>query len=285
MKKGIRQAVEDVGLITAGAVFVAAGLVVFTVPNNIAPGGVSGLATALASISRLPVGLWTLLLNLPLIVLAWWKLGPRPLVKTVFATVLLSALIDVFTPVLPTYTNNVLLASVFGGGMFGVGMGLIFIRGASTGGTDLVSLLLNRMFPNVSVATLLMIVDALVVLFAVCIFRDIEIALYSAVTIFITGKVIDGLMQGVDYAKVIYVVTEHGEKISAHLSCEMELGVTVVCAKGGYTWRDKHLLMLVVKRRVFAQTLRCIKEIDPAAFLFVSNATEVHGEGFKPMAG
>ena len=283
MKESVRRMIWDLLIISFGAFCVAAGIVIFTVPNNIAPGGVSGLATALSHISRLPVGAWSLLLNLPLIALAWWKLGLRPLFKTILATVLLSVFIDLLTPLLPGYTNNVLLAAVFGGGLFGIGMGLIFVRGASTGGTDLVSLLLNISFPNVSVATLLMVVDALVVLFAVCIFRDIEVALYSAVTIFITSKVIDSIMQGVDYAKVIYIVSEHGEEINRRLAGEMELGVTIVNAKGGYTWRDKHLLMLVVRRSMFAQTLRLVRDTDPAAFLFVTSATEVRGEGFKPI--
>ncbi len=283
MKQSARAWFFDIVAIVFGCALVAAGLVLFTIPNNIAPGGVSGLATALAYISPITVGIWTLILNIPLIILSWWKLGLRPLFKTVLATLLLSLLIDVFTLILPPYSNNVLLASVLGGVLSGVGMGLIFVRGATTGGTDLISLLLNRIFPNFSVGSLLLIVDATVVLFAVFVFRDIEVALYSIVTIFVTTRTIDAIMQGVDHAKVIYIVTERGEEILSLIAGDLGRGVTVLQGRGGYTKRDKHVLMLVTRRNTFAQTMKAVKIADNRAFIFVTDATEVHGEGFKPI--
>lgn len=283
MKQSARAWFFDAVAIIFGSALVAAGLVLFTIPNNIAPGGVSGLATALAYLSPLTVGIWTLILNVPLIVLSWWKLGLRPLLKTVLATLLLSVLIDVFTLILPPYTNNVLLASVLGGVLSGVGMGMIFVRGATTGGTDLISLLLNRIFPNSSVGSLLLMVDATVVLFAVFVFRNIEVALYSIVTIFVTTRTIDAIMQGVDHAKVIYIVTERGEEILSLIAGELGRGVTVLQGRGGYTKRDKNVLMLVTRRNTFAQTMKAVKLADNRAFIFVTDATEVHGEGFKPI--
>lgn len=277
----VRKTLLDAAAIVLGCALVALGLVLFTIPNDIAPGGVSGLATALASFSKIPVGAWTLLLNVPLVAFAWSKLGLRPILKTICATVLLSVAIDAFSAVVPPYTNNPLLAAVLGGVLCGVGMGLIFLRGASTGGTDLVSLLLNRAFPNVSVGTLLMVVDAAVVVFAVLVFRQLEVALYSIVTLFVTSKTIDSIMEGVDYAKVIYVVTDRGDAINQKLNADMDCGVTLLDATGGYTGKAKQLLMVVARRNSFTQTLSAIQHIDPAAFLFVSNATEVHGEGFK----
>jgi len=244
---------------------------------------VSGLATALAYLSPISVGVWTLLLNIPLIALTWWKLGLRPLFKTIITTVLLSVLIDVFTAILPPYTNNVLLAAVLGGVLCGAGMGAIFVRGATTGGTDLISLLLSRAFPNFSIGSLLLVVDAVVVVFAVCVFRDIEVALYSIVTIFATTRTIDAIMQGVDHAKVIYIVTEHGEEILRLLAEELGRGVTVLQGRGGYTKRDKNVLMLVTHRNLYAQTLKAVKSADRRAFIFVTDAAEVHGEGFKPI--
>ena len=262
---------------------IAAGLVLFTIPNDIAPGGVSGLATALSYFTPVSVGLWTLLLNIPLIALAWWKLGFRPLAKTILATLMLSAFIELFLRILPPYSNNILLASVLGGVLCGIGMGIIFVRGATTGGTDLISLLLNRAFPNLSVGSLLLMVDTIVVVFAVFVFRNIEVALYSIVTIFATTRTIDAIMQGVDHAKVIYIVTERADDILALMADELGRGVTVLQGRGGYTRRDKHVLMLVVRRNSFAQTLKAVKQIDKQAFIFVTDATEVHGEGFKAM--
>ena len=281
MRDSVRAWVLDLIAIVIGTALVAMGLVLFTIPNDIAPGGVSGLATALAYVSPLSVGVWTLLLNVPVVAVAWRKLGLKPILKTLLSTLLLSLLIDVFTALIPPYLNNVLLAAVLGGVLCGMGTGLIFLRGASTGGTDLISLLLNRVFPNMSVGFLLLLVDTLVVVFAVAVFKDIEVALYSIVTIFVTTKTIDAILQGVDHAKVIYVITEKGEAVNRRLTAEMERGVTMLEGKGGYTRRDKQVLMVVVRRNLFSQAMSAIKETDQDAFLFVVNASEVHGEGFK----
>ena len=281
MKPRARAFAIDLAAVVTGSALVAAGLVLFTIPNDIAPGGVSGLATALASILPLSVGVWTLLLNVPLIAVGWWRLGIRPLVKTIAATLLLSLFIDVFTPLLPPYSSNPLLAAVLGGVLTGAGMGLIFLRGASTGGTDLISMLLNRLFPDMSMGTLLLIVDAAVVVFAVCVFRDIEVALYSIVTIFVTSRTIDAIMRGADHAKVIYVVTERGEEMLPVLARELDRGVTVLPAEGGYTRRTKQLLTIVTRRNTLTQTVRLVRSLDEGAFLFITDATEVLGEGFK----
>lgn len=189
MKETVRSWIFDIVAFVIGTAMVAAGLVLFTIPNDIAPGGVSGLATALAFLAPVSVGVWTLLL----------------------------------------------------------------------------------------------IVDATVVVFAVLVFRNIEVALYSIVTIFVTTRTIDAIMQGVDHAKVIYIVTERSDDILSLLAEELGRGVTVLQGRGGYTRRDKHVLMLVVRRSSFAQTLKAIKQIDRQAFIFVTDATEVHGEGFKSM--
>jgi len=280
MSKG-KKLLADAFALLFGTALMALGISMFTVPNHIAPGGVSGLATALVEIAPfLTVGTWSLIINVPLFVIAWWKLGFRPLVKTLIGTVLLSVFIDLFAIFVPTYTNNVLMAACFGGAALGVGVGILFARGMSTGGTDLVSLLVGNVFPNFSLSTILLCVDAIVVCIAVIVFRDIEVALYSFVTIFVSTKAIDAVMQGFDYAKVIHLVTERGDEIQKTLA-DMDLGVTAMPARGGYTGRDKQLLMIVTHRNTFAQTLSTVKRIDPKAFLIITNATEVHGEGFK----
>lgn len=265
----------------AGSGLVALAIAVFTVPNDIAPGGVSGLATALAYLSPISVGVWALLLNVPLLLAAWRMFGLRSLGLTLLATVLLSAFIDLFGALLPGYTNNELLAAVAGGVLSGLGIGILFLRGVSTGGTDLLALLLHRFFPNIRSGLMLLLIDAAVVGIAVLVFRELEVALYSAITIYISSKVIDALAQGVDYAKVIYVVTSRGAEVSQALNKHTDRGTTLVQARGGYTGDDKQLVITVTRRNVLAQTLRIIKQADPAAFTFVTDSTEVHGEGFK----
>ena len=272
---------KDLLFSLAGSMLVGLAIAVFTVPNDIAPGGVSGAATALAYISPIRVGVWTLILNVPLMLAALRMQGPRTLMMTLLATVLLSFFIDFFGDVLPGYTNNPLLAAVFGGALSGLGVGILFLRGISTGGTDLAALLLKKLFPNVPSGTLLLVIDAAVVAFAVCIFRDIEVALYSAITIWVSSKVIDALVQGVDYAKVIYTITDHGEEVSRVLNQHTDRGTTLIPAQGGYTGNEKRMVVTVTRRSVLAQTLRLIRETDPNAFTFVMDSTEVHGEGFK----
>jgi len=200
---------------------------------------------------------------------------------TLLSTVLLSAFIDLSALLLPAYTNNVLLASVFGGAVCGLGVGLLFLRGISTGGTDLLALLLRKPFPNIPSGTLLLLIDAAVVAVAVAVFRDIEVALYSAIAIVLSSKVIDALAEGIDYAKVIYTVTSHGERVSKALNTYTDRGTTIVPAVGGYTGGEKQIIITVTRRNVLAQTLHVIKQADADAFTFVMDSTEVHGEGFK----
>lgn len=271
----------DVVFTIIGSALVGAALSVFIEPNDIAPGGVSGLAIALAYITPIRVSIWTLALNIPLLLCAWRILGKRSLIFTLISTVLLSVFIDLSAAFLPAYTNNPLLAACFGGVVTGLGIGMLFLRGISTGGTDLLALLLKRVFPNIPSGTLLMIIDATVVAIAVLIFRDIEVALYSAITIFISSKLIDAMAQGVDYAKVIYVVTARGDKVTEVLNTYTDRGCTIIPAIGGYTKDNKQIVITVTRRNVLSQTLRLIKQTDPAAFTFVMDSTEVHGEGFK----
>ena len=271
----------DVVFAIIGSALVGAALSIFVAPNDIAPGGVSGLAIALAYITPIRVSIWTLALNIPLLLCAWRILGRRALIFTLISTVLLSVFIDLSEAFLPSYTNNPLLAACCGGVIAGLGIGLLFLRGISTGGTDLLALLLKRVFPNVPSGTLLMVIDATVVAIAVLIFRDIEVALYSAITIFITSKIVDAMAQGVDYAKVIYVVTARGDKVTEVLNTYTDRGCTIIPAFGGYTKDNKQVVITVTRRNVLSQTLRLIKQTDPAAFTFVMDTTEVHGEGFK----
>ncbi len=276
-----RTVLLDGSSILFGSLLTIIGLAMFTIPNDIAPGGVSGLATALSHITSLSVGTLTLVINLPLLLIAWRKLGLAALIKTLLATILLSVGINLLTPLLPVYDGNVLLAAVLGGVAIGAGTGLLLARGISTGGTDLVALMLRSRFPNFPTGHILLAMDAAVVVFAVLVFGNIEVALYSGVAIYIATKTIDGIQQGLDFAKVIYIVTDQEQPILDELAGRMGRGVTVLPAKGGFSGKNKSMLMTVARRNEVAQTLQLVKSIDNRAFIILSNATEVHGEGFK----
>ena len=221
------------------------------------------------------------MMNIPLMVAAWRRLGSRALFYTLIATLLLSFFIEIGARFLPQYTTDHLVASLMGGVVSGLGMGILFVRGISTGGTDLLALILKKLLPNVPTGTLLMFVDVTVVAIATLIFRDFDVAIYSSITIFVCSKVIDTITQGVDYAKVIYTVTEHGEAVVQALNEQTDRGSTLIPAIGGYTGGSKQIVMTVTRRSVVAQTLRIIRQTDPKSFTFVMDSTEVHGEGFR----
>ena len=277
----IKDVLIDLLYTVVGTALVGFALSMFTVPNDIAPGGVSGLATALAYITPIRVSAWTLMMNIPLMIAAWRKLGPRAIFFTLIATLLLSFFIEIGDRFLPKYCSDTLVASLMGGVVSGLGMGMLFIRGISTGGTDLLALILKKLLPNLPTGTLLMFVDATVVVIATLIFRDFDVAIYSAITIYVCSKVIDALTQGVDYAKVIYTVSSHGEEIVRALNENTDRGSTLIPAFGGYTGESKQIVMTVTRRSVVAQTLRLIRQTDPKSFSFVMDSTEVHGEGFR----
>ncbi|MEE3405205.1 MAG: YitT family protein, partial [Acutalibacteraceae bacterium] len=278
-KKGI-QVLCDILVCIIGSALVGTALSVFTIPNEIAPGGISGLSTALAYVLGVRVSVLSLVLNIPIMLAAYRLLGKRSFFYTLLSTALLSGFIELAS-FLPVYTGNILIAAVYGGVLSGIGIGILFLRNITTGGTDLIALMLHKAFPNVPNGTILAVIDGIVVLIAVLVFRKIEVALTSVLTIYFSSKVIDLIAQGVDYAKVIYIVTDKGKELSAVLNSSTDRGNTVIKAFGGYTGAEKQLVITVTRRNVLAQTLRLIHATDPAAFTFVTDSTEVHGEGFK----
>ena len=278
-KKGI-QVLCDILVCIIGSALVGTALSVFTIPNEIAPGGISGLSTALAYMLGVRVSVLTLVLNIPIMLAAYRLLGKCSFFYTLLSTALLSGFIELAS-FLPVYTGNILIAAVYGGVLSGIGIGILFLRNITTGGTDLIALMLHKAFPNVPNGTILAVIDGIVVLIAVLVFRKIEVALTSVLTIYFSSKVIDLIAQGVDYAKVIYIVTDKGKELSAVLNSSTDRGNTVIKAFGGYTGAEKQLVITVTRRNVLAQTLRLIHATDPAAFTFVTDSTEVHGEGFK----
>ena len=278
-KKGI-QVLCDILVCIIGSALVGTALSVFTIPNEIAPGGISGLSTALAYVLGVRVSVLSLVLNIPIMLAAYRLLGKRSFFYTLLSTALLSGFIELAS-FLPVYTGNILIAAVYGGVLSGIGIGILFLRNITTGGTDLLALMLHKAFPNVPNGTILAVIDGIVVLIAVLVFQKIEVALTSVLTIYFSSKVIDLIAQGVDYAKVIYIVTDKGKELSAVLNSSTDRGNTVIKAFGGYTGAEKQLVITVTRRNVLAQTLRLIHATDPAAFTFVTDSTEVHGEGFK----
>ena len=266
-------------LITAGVFIMAFSLNLFLVPNKIAPGGVSGLATVLHYITGVPTGAAILLMNLPLFLLAIKKFGKEFAFIALYASVVTSLAVD-YIP-LPVITDDPMLASVFGGVVMGVGLGIIERSGGNTGGTYLAAKLLQGLFPFISVAWVMFAIDFVVVALSAVLF-SLELGLFSLVALFISTKVMDMIMEGLSRARMVYIITDHWEQISEKIMADMERGVTGMAATGVYTGEPKGMLLCVLEsNKELSQLKDIIREIDSAAFDIVNPASEVMGEGFK----
>ncbi|MBO8168454.1 MAG: YitT family protein [Thermoanaerobacteraceae bacterium] len=268
--------------IAAGSLITALGLVLFLVPNKIAAGGVSGLATVIFYLTGLPVGFTMLVINIPLFLASVRELGLKFGIKTAVGTVLLSVFTDVLTPLLRPLTNDPLLAAIYGGLLAGVGLGVVFRFGGTTGGTDLAAQLLHK-FLKVSVGQGLLFVDALVILVAAVTF-EVELALYALLALFATTKMIDLVQEGVGYAKAALIISEEADRIGQAIINRLDRGATALHGKGVYTGKDKDIILVVVSRSEITRIKNLVHEIDPGAFVIVTNVHEALGEGFKDIS-
>lgn len=281
MKTTMKERLVDLAYTVVSCAVTALGITMFTLPNRIAPGGTSGLSTILVTLTPIGMGAWNLILNAPLMVVAFRQLGFKRLTKTITGILLLSVFLTFFGRFFPVYRDDVLIAALFGGVLLGAGSGILFLRGGSTGGVDLLAVLLLRILPNVPLGTIIMSCNMIIVVAATLVFHNLNVAIYSCITLFVSSRVVDFITQGVDFAKVIYIITTRGDDVSAALITQEGRGVTQIQATGGYTKEQKQVLMTVVKRNRVAQLLRLVKEVDPSSFTYVVNSTEVRGNGFK----
>lgn len=266
-------------VLSIGVFIMSVGINYFFSPNTIAPGGVTGFAVVIERMTNIPIYITNLVVNIPLFILGAKTLGRSTALKTLYCTLILSLFLKVLPPM--SLTHDLLLSSIFGGVLAGVGLGLVFKFGGTTGGTDLAGAVINRKFPNVSLATAMMLVDLMVVAFAGIVEKNIEISLYSTIAMFATVKVIDLILEGVGYLKGFYIITSMPDEVSERLMLDLDRGVTSLQGKGMYTKEHKEVLLCVVNRSQFAQVKEIVKEIDPNAFVMVTEMYEVLGEGFS----
>lgn len=283
-------------MIIAGSVITAAGLNIFLVPNKIAPGGATGIATVVYHLSRgkLPVGLTMLSLNIPLFIAGMKFFGKRFILRTFFGTILLSAVVDAIRPLTdrfieayfikpeyPYFTQDILLYSLFGGLLMGIGLGMVFRTGATTGGSDLAAKIINHFVPVFTVGQILLFVDVLIVIMAVIVFKSVIVGLYAIITIFVTSKTIDAILEGVNFAKAAYIISDKSVEISEKIISDMDRGVTALKGTGMYTGLDRDVLLCVLHRAQISQLKQIVKDIDQDAFVVLADVREVLGEGFS----
>ncbi|MFW6008753.1 MAG: YitT family protein [archaeon] len=266
--------------IVVGSLSTALGLVVFFVPNKIAPGGVSGVATIIHHLLGFRVGIIVLLINIPLFLISFKILGKKVGIRTLWGIITLSVLIELLSLYDFTLTKNLFLASIYGGAFSGLGLGIVFKFGGTTGGTDLIAAMINRFFPGISMGKGLLFIDAFVVIAAGIIFNA-ELALYAIIAIFVQSKVIDFVQEGMNYTKSVIIVSNHSDEIASKLMSELNRGVTGLKGYGGYSGENKNVLLITISRAEITRLKNLIFDIDDKAFVIMNNSHEVYGEGFK----
>lgn len=251
-------------------------------PNQIGFGGITGVGQIINHfIPGIPIGTAVILLNIPLFLLGWRLLGGHLLVSSLYAMLVSSVFVDLLHLFYTFQPMEPFLACVFGGVIIGLSLGIIFLQGATTGGTDLIARLLKLKLAWLPMGKLLMLVDLLVIAAVALVFRSIYSALYGVVTLYLSSFVMDQVLYGIDNAKVAYIISPEYKKINDAVIRDMERGVTILNGTGGWTGEDKRVLLVAFKQRQIVALKRTVKEIDPEAFLIVCPAHEVLGNGFR----
>lgn len=287
---------KDYLWIIVGSIITAAAINIFLVPYKIAPGGVTGIATVTYYLSggRLPVGTTMLILNIPLFIFGMRFIGGRFTIRTLFSTIFLSAVIDLTKPFTDYFTSHYLinldsmtsnpdylLYSIFGGFFMGAGLGFVFRSGATTGGTDLAARIVRHFVPQLTMGQLLLVIDSSVILFAAISFNSFLLALYAILSLYISSKVIDAIMEGVNFAKAVYIISDKSDELARLILVELDRGVTGLKGTGMYTGTDKQVLYCVLHRGQLPLLKLLVKKTDPTAFVILTDIREVLGEGFK----
>ncbi len=280
-----KRGLKNYSLIVVGAFILAAGFVLFITPYKIVPGGVYGISIVLHYLFGTPVGLMALAFDIPLTIIGIKVLGPRFGAKTVVGFVFTAIFVDGLTYLYgtePLVQNDALLSSIFGGLFLGVGLGLIFKSRATSGGTDIVAMMISK-YTRYPVGQLMIMVDSVIVLLGLIIFQDWKIPLYSLIVIFITGKVIDTILEGMNYDKVLFIVSDKMEEIRKKIIVDLNRGGTIMNGEGLYNNSEKQIIFTVVNRRETVMLQDYINEIDPKAFVTVLNSNEILGNGFRSL--
>jgi len=265
----------------SAALMVALGIKVFSAPNLIVGGGVSGIASVLYVLFGLPIGAVSLALNLPLLFIAWRELGNRFTFRTLRVVAIISVVTDIVLKDIPAYSGEKLIAAIFAGVFLGAGLGIILYRGDSTGGTDIIVKLIQRRYRHISLGSIVMITDAAVVAAAAWAYKSIDTVLYGSIMIFVSSAVIDKIILGAQVRKLSLIITAKGEEVTNKLLSQLNRGVTVINGKGGYTKADVSLLICAASASQTIKLKQIVYAVDNSAFIIIANAAETLGKGFK----
>ena len=264
-----------------GSFALGTGIYCFAEKVNIAPGGVSGIAIMIKYLTGLPVGMLTLMINIPLLVIAYKFVGKRFALRTlrtvIFSTVILDAVV---TPFFPQYTGDRMLGSIFGGVCTGAGLGIVFLHDSSTAGTDIISYLVEKKFPHIQIGKALMLVDCVILSASAFVFRNIESALFGVVALFAQTVIINKIVYGSEKGRNLFIISQKSEEIADRIIKERSRGATFLSAKGAYSQKPTQVLMCVVRVWEYHYIKELVYEVDPNAFVIATQAENIIGEGF-----
>ena len=264
-----------------GALIQAVGVWCFVEPCRIAPGGASGIALLLNYLVHVPVGILTLMINIPLLIASWFLLDRKMTVRTIRTVVIMTVCLDyVIAPILSQYAGDRLISSAFGGILVGAGMALIFMRGSTTGGGDILAKLLQKRFPWMQTGYAIMVIDLVIISLSIPVFGGLEDALYGIISMVCTTQTIDALLYGMNKGTMVMVASRHNRQIADDIMAQLGRGTTFFKSVGGYSRRDSEMLMCIVDRKQFHAVKSIIDKWDRAAFVVASETKEVYGEGF-----
>ncbi len=281
-KPNLTRMVRDYAWIALGSVLYSLSFDWFYVPNQIGFGGLTALGMILNYLSpAIPIGMVVLILNIPLFLLGWKFLGGHTLVSSLFAMTATSVLVDLIAAMYTFPSMDPMLAAIFGGVSLGVSLGMIFSKGATTGGTDLTARLLKLPFAWLPMGKLLMVVDLTMLLSVSLVFRSMESAMYGMISLYISTLVMDMVLYGLDQSKVAYIVTTRPQEIAAEIDRQMDRGATFLHGEGSFSREEKLVLMCAFKQKQIVPLKALVHELDPEAFLIVCDAHEVLGQGFR----
>ena len=279
MKKWMNKVGWIFSTILGGAIF-ALGFNLFLQPHGLNCGGVSGLSMVLMELLGFgSVGLFQIVINIPLFLLGGVKIGKKFFVGSLIGMASSSLFIDLFT-IIPVPTTEVLLAIVYGAALCGLGVGLVFSAGTSTGGSEIVVRLLKLKWRNVSVGAFCLAFDVIVAVLTGLIFKDVTKTLYTGITVFVTSQVLDVVVYRFDYSKVALIITKEYQQVAQHIGQKLQRGVTLLHGEGGYSHQETKVVLTAVKRQQLAELKELVTDIDPAAFIIVQEAHQVLGDGF-----
>ncbi len=271
-------------LIIIGCALYAAGFQFFFYPNDIIVGGVTGVAMIINYITGLPVGVLSILINIPLFAVAWKRFGLPFMISSLVGMLLSSSLVDIFALLNLVGAKDLLLASIYGGVIKGFGLGLVYQAAATTGGVDIMAKFVRQRFPYINFGTIILIMDVIVIATFAIVFKKYESAMYAIIAMFIVSRAVDTVLYGIGISKVCYIISDKSDLIKTEITQQLQRGVTLLHGEGAYTGTEKKVILCVIKKHQIADIRKLVRSADPQAFFIVTEAKDVFGSGFGDIA-